>query len=109
MNRNRVSIVNEGERIIVYLSGEIDHYTASIIRGEIDSAIHGSAPSLLVLDFEKVSFMDSAGIGLIIGRINEMKRVNSVNDDNVIITNTNGIIESLISLAGLSRLISKIN
>lgn len=54
--------------LTVYLSGEIDHNRAADIRTTIDSRINSTRPKRLELDFSKVSFMDSSGIGLIMGR-----------------------------------------
>ena len=54
--------------LTVLLSGEIDHHTARRIREETDSLIQQRRPSLLRLDFSGVGFMDSSGIGLIMGR-----------------------------------------
>ena len=50
------------------LYGEIDHHIAPKIRGEIDAKCETLRPAKLVLDFKAVSFMDSSGIGLIMGR-----------------------------------------
>ncbi len=61
--------------IKVYLEGEIDHHSASLIRVSIDEAIMHKRPSLLILDFGSVSFMDSSGIGLVMGRYKLMKNV----------------------------------
>ena len=57
-----------------YLDGEIDHHTASVMRNEIDSSIEKNMPSMLILDFRDVTFMDSSGIGFIIGRYNQLKK-----------------------------------
>ena len=51
-----------------YLSGEIDHHSAAFIREQIDSAVSAVSPKELCLDFMNVSFMDSSGIGLVMGR-----------------------------------------
>ena len=51
------------------VSGELDHHTAAILREQIDDAAVKVKPSLLRLDFSEVPFMDSSGIGLILGRI----------------------------------------
>jgi len=50
------------------LYGEIDHHIAPKIRGEIDSRCESYRPAKLILDFGAVTFMDSSGIGLIMGR-----------------------------------------
>ena len=50
------------------LRGEIDHYAAPRLRSEIDTKCESLRPARLTLDFGEVSFMDSSGIGLIMGR-----------------------------------------
>ena len=63
------------KEICVFLSGEIDHHSASLIRASIDDAIIHKHPSMLTLDFADVTFMDSSGIGLVMGRYKLMKTV----------------------------------
>ena len=63
-----VRIDATGEVVTAYLSGEIDHHTAKEMRETIDEAVELNMPTLLVLDFKDVSFMDSSGIGLVMGR-----------------------------------------
>ena len=58
----------EGDTLRVLLPCEIDHHVAKPIREEVDTKIFMISPRLLVLDFSNVSFMDSSGIGLILGR-----------------------------------------
>ena len=53
--------------LTAYLDGEIDHHTASLIRMGIDDAILHKRPEELILDFGGVTFMDSSGIGLVMG------------------------------------------
>lgn len=54
--------------LTIYLQGEIDHHTAAAIRNRTDSEILKNSPEELILDFSGVSFMDSSGVGLVIGR-----------------------------------------
>ena len=68
-------IVYKQKEVYVYLDGEIDHHSASLIRVSIDEAIMHKRPSMLILDFGGVSFMDSSGIGLVMGRYKLMKNV----------------------------------
>ena len=63
-----VEIKTTGEVLTAYLGGEIDHHSAAGVRSEIDMAIELNMPSMVILDFSGVSFMDSSGIGLIMGR-----------------------------------------
>ncbi len=63
-----VRIDATSEVVTAYLSGEIDHHTAKEMRETIDEAVELNMPTLLVLDFKDVSFMDSSGIGLVMGR-----------------------------------------
>ncbi len=65
--------VLKGNELTVYLTGEIDHHSARNIREMTDSMIQQSQPRLLRLNFSGVSFMDSSGIGLIMGRYRMMK------------------------------------
>lgn len=54
--------------LTVYLSGEIDHHNAGDLRQDIDFALIKTKPEEIILDFSDVSFMDSSGVGLVIGR-----------------------------------------
>ncbi len=64
--------VIRNNRITVFLSGEIDHHSARRYREYTDALIQKQKPSCLALDFSGVSFMDSSGIGLIMGRYRMM-------------------------------------
>lgn len=52
----------------IYISGEIDHHSAFEIKDIIDCQILHYNPGIAVMNFEKVTFMDSSGIGLILAR-----------------------------------------
>lgn len=54
--------------LTAFIDGEIDHHTAVSIREAIDEKILKDKPSVLRLDYGGVTFMDSSGIGLIMGR-----------------------------------------
>ena len=54
--------------LTVYLSGEIDHHSAQRMREETDEALMRWRPKTLILDFSGVTFMDSSGVGLVMGR-----------------------------------------
>ena len=95
-----VKIELEGGDMIAYLNGEIDHHGAAKIRNDIDLRVEGAHPYLLILDFTNVSFMDSSGIGLIMGRYKLMKDIGGA----LKITNPSPQIKKVMKLAGIDRL-----
>ena len=95
-----VEINVTGEVVTAYLSGELDHHTARLIREEIDNAIELNMPTLLILDFGGVSFMDSSGIGLVMGRYRSLLKTGA----SLHITNTSAQIHKMLKLAGIEKL-----
>lgn len=63
-----VDLIYENGSLTAKLIGEIDHHIAPRIRGDIDARCESLRPARLILDFGGVTFMDSSGIGLIMGR-----------------------------------------
>ncbi len=94
----RISV--KGEVVSAYIEGELDHHTAAHIRKEIDSAVELNMPSLLVLDFSAVSFMDSSGIGLVMGRFRNLQPTGAT----MHITGTSPQIYKIMKLSGIEKL-----
>ena len=63
-----VDMTYEDGVLTAKISGEIDHHAAPELRGSIDARCEQCRPARLALDFGGVTFMDSSGIGLIMGR-----------------------------------------
>lgn len=95
-----VEISVNGEVTTAYLSGEIDHHSATAIREKIDVAAERNMPSLLVLDFTGVNFMDSSGIGLVMGRYRNIVRRGA----KLHITGTSPQIYKVMKLSGIEKL-----
>lgn len=91
-------IENDGERMTVRLKGDIDHHSVTSMRLVIDAALERAEPRLLILDFADVSFMDSSGIGLILGRM----RVLSGFGGKIAVKNPSSFVSRMILLSGLS-------
>ena len=81
--------------------GEIDHYGARNVREEIDRVIIRYRPRTAVLDLHEVSFMDSAGIGLILGRYDRVSGYGGT----LIVRNPTREILKMLNLAGMERLV----
>ena len=82
------------------LNGEIDHHSAMQMRTEIDRAVKETPVSLLILDFSRVTFMDSSGIGLVMGRYKLMSELGG----EVAIADPPAYIAKVMRLSGLDRL-----
>jgi stage II sporulation protein AA (anti-sigma F factor antagonist) len=95
-----VRLILKETELTAILSGEIDHHSAREIRGAIDEAASKVKPKLLTLDFSAVQFMDSSGVGLIMGRCKLMQ----LWAGRVKIANLPPKIEKIVSLAGLNQL-----
>ena len=61
------------DKLTAVLVGEIDHHTAARLREEIDRKVGQMKPKELKLDFSQITFMDSSGIGLMMGRYRLME------------------------------------
>ena len=58
----------KGKALYIPLAGEIDHHSAENLRERIDHAFENSNCKQMIFDFTEVTFMDSSGIGMVIGR-----------------------------------------
>lgn len=95
-----VQIKTVGDTVTAYLSGELDHHSAKEMREAVDNAVELNMPSKLVLDFKEISFMDSSGIGLVMGRYKLLKKSKA----ELYISNTPSSIYKVMKLAGIERL-----
>ncbi len=64
------------DTLVVYISGDIDEHTAAGLRTRLDALLSEGGFARLVLNMRGVDFMDSTGIGMIIGRYKKLKREN---------------------------------
>ena len=90
---------HQGE-LTAYLQGEIDHHTAVDIRDKIDNALSFIKPHHLILDFKNVTFMDSSGIGLVMGRYRLLMNFHA----SLEIRNVTKQTKKLMELAGLGSI-----
>lgn len=87
--------------LIVKLGSEIDHHQAESIRSKIDQLIDINSIRALIFDFSNTVFMDSSGIGVVMGRYKKMRDLGG--DVGLIHVNTH--IQKLLKLSGVYRLV----
>ena len=90
--------------LTVRLSGDLDHNAATRVREELDALIAQTGTRRLIFDLSGLEFMDSSGVGLIIGRYKRMTR----RGGSVAVVGTSARIDSIFDMAGLYRLVEKL-
>ncbi len=92
----------EKDKLLVFkISDEIDDHNVQKIRGRVDYEIERYMPKRVVFDFNSVSFMDSAGIGLMIGRYKLVTMIGAKLE----MTNVQGSVKKIFEMSGILRLI----
>lgn len=71
---SQVSYEEHGDALVVRVRGEIDHHCAVSVRTGIDDVLATNRPDRVFLDLSEVDFMDSSGLGLIMGRFALVRR-----------------------------------
>lgn len=90
------------DRLLVFeITEDVDHHSSEIIRRRADYEIQRFMPKRVVFDFKRVSFMDSAGIGLIIGRYKQT----NLYGGKLEIMNVNEKIKRVFEMAGILKII----
>lgn len=101
----QLSFRHSGEELIFFLSGELDEYAASELRRLADATVDDHAfVSRVTFDLSDMGFMDSTGIGFLIGRYKKCKRYSIP----VYIRNPNLSADKILSMSGVYTLIPKI-
>lgn len=104
--RMRFAYNNKTATLTVYPEGEIDQYYAGEMRSLIDNEINKRGTvSMLVLDFKNVTFMDSAGIGMILGRYKLLRLKGAT----LVLRNVSAAAERVLRIAGVYKLLEKNN
>ncbi len=93
--------ITAGQTLTVFLEGDIDHHNARLIRSRIDTKVYIQRPDELILDLSQVSFMDSSGLGLILGRYTKAVELGITFK----VANPTPQIKRILDLAGTERLI----
>lgn len=99
----QITFDRSGKTLIVKLIGELDHHSAEKVRYKIDNTVNDSSAANLMFDLSETSFMDSSGIGVIIGRYKNIMETGG----RVGIMNMNQYIKKVFELAGISSLIKE--
>ena len=97
----QVSYEEKEDTLVVHIGGEIDHHSAVEVRTEVDARIIATSPQKVLLELSAVDFMDSSGLGLIMGRYKLMQKLGG----ELTVRNPNSRTADIFELAGLQRIV----
>jgi len=97
----KVDFIKKNTVLLIKINGEIDHHSAAEVREKIDLYITGSNTKYIVMDFSKVGFMDSSGIGMVMGRYKNIKRVGG----ELCIVSANSSVKRILDMSGITSVI----
>ena len=92
------------DKMIIYISGEIDHHSSREIREGVDRLIITHRPKVFILDLAGVDFMDSSGLGLVLGRYRRVKEL----EGDMYIANADERTMKILKMAGVDKIIKTI-
>jgi len=92
---------NKDDKLVVYMVGELDHHSAEEVRNKIDGRLDRENIVKLVMDFSGVTFMDSSGIGVVIGRYRKL----NIKKGSVCIAKVRDSVKRVFELSGMFKII----
>ncbi|WP_270942019.1 anti-sigma F factor antagonist [Romboutsia lituseburensis] len=87
--------------VIEFMSTELDHHITNEVRDEIDDILMSKSVKNIIFDFKNIKFMDSSGIGVIIGRYKKV----SNEGGKVSVVNVNERVKKIFNLSGMNKII----
>lgn len=87
--------------LIIRLSGELDHHTAEELREKVTDTLEREAIRHIVLNLEGLTFMDSSGLGVILGRYKQIKNLGG----EMIVCAVSPTVKRLFDMSGLFKII----
>lgn len=100
---NKIKITSFENGILVKISGELDSSKVMIYRDKIHMQMRNLGPKYFVWDFSQLTFLDSSGVGLILGRFNEIERVRGV----MALVGLNSYSRKIIGISGLFQIMDE--
>lgn len=91
----------KGSRLVVHLPEEVDHHSTEEIRRKVDELVEKKPVDEVEFDFSRTVFMDSAGIGMLLGRYKVMRALNG----QIRVSHMDRQIERILSMSGIRKFI----
>ena len=99
----KINATTVDRNLLLECRGELDHSGAKEAMRELDLALDAALPLRLVLDFSGITFMDSSGIGLVMGRYQNVKRKNGT----MVVVPGSQYVSRVLGLSGIFSMVPK--
>ncbi|MCK9443096.1 MAG: anti-sigma F factor antagonist [Tissierellaceae bacterium] len=97
-----LSVEKHKNNLLVQLKGELDHHNTEMVRQKIDKQYFEHRIKNIILDLRGLTFMDSSGIGLVMGRYKNILE----NGGKIVMVNDNEYVEKILKVSGLLKIIN---
>lgn len=94
-------MVIEGDRMVIRIGDDLDHHITKELKEQIDGMVDGGIVKNIAFDLSQTGFMDSAGIGLIMGRYKKIAPLGG----EISVVGTNPAIDRIIRISGIHKII----
>jgi stage II sporulation protein AA (anti-sigma F factor antagonist) len=89
------------EVLCIRLSGELDHHTSEELRSKVNDALEQHSIQHIILNLEQLTFMDSSGLGVILGRYKQIKNLGG----QMVVCSISTSVKRLFEMSGLFKII----
>lgn len=100
---NKIKITSFEDGIVIKISGELDSSKTGLYKEKIHQSMRALGPRYIIWDMKDLTFLDSAGIGLILGRYNEIEKVRGVMG----LVGLNAYSRKIVAISGLFQIIKE--
>lgn len=100
-----LTVWSEKDKLYVRVTGEIDHHAVTEARREVDEWIGKNRPQKLIMDLSHIDFMDSSGLGFVLGRLRKMNDIRGT----LTVLNPARRVEEMLQMAGADKLVSVVH
>ncbi|NOU97621.1 anti-sigma F factor antagonist [Paenibacillus sp. LMG 31456] len=97
-----IELKHQRKALIVRLKGELDHHTADTVRARMEEALEKGNVSHIILSLKELSFMDSSGLGVILGRYKQIV----AKGGKMVVCDVNPSVYRLFEMSGLFKILS---
>ncbi len=100
LKTSKITVSCDGAKLTISPKGDIDHHSARTLRERIDNEMYINRPEILFLDLSGIDFMDSSGLGLLLGRYQRAKDLGI----KLVLCGCSERIMKILSLAGADKM-----